>query len=1547
MSQEPTYLTQTVNFLGFLAQQLGDLRGITALAHELIQNADDAKDELGDFSATQISFDIRDDSLTVSNNARFRDIDFERIRNVASGAKRNESGARTTGAFGVGFISVYQVTDSPEIRSTGKHWTIRPEREESKRIEQRYDPSLTKEKGTQIRLPWALEDSRVRRELKSPPVNQEDLDAYLEELKNSFPRAILFLKNLETIELRRNGHLVSQVRKEVDEDCILVDWKTDRQMWQIFEGRFSEKSSILKSRNQAIIDDNRSDRVRLAISESVRDQGLLFANLPTEKSTDLPFHIDADFFPNSDRKSIVFGDAYDPRSEWNRTALLTAAHILVDNLIPLRNWFGEDAAGYWAVLNSLFLIHNNESHDQGMPLHSFWDSLSPRLGGAPIVLSQRGQWLSPDQIRIPTGEKEQQACLAFRALGIEVVHQSLWQYRNVLTKKDVGVKGFSVKDIHDALKSRGLVKKPQPPPDNLQSSTVAQQLWQGVFSIYNNTAPKQREQAKPLLWECSLAPGTDGRWWPCRSAYLADRETYETFSALIPDNVTFLAVEEILFFQDFCPHFSLKTAIRTLEESDAEDLQSIWERRELDPSRLLSWFESRKSELTEFLRNRLARLPIFPSENRLQSLDDVWLPGGYQDLLGVAELMSSSFIVELGDFLRSLGAKELTFEEYANRHVADAFAKESKVSIEIKYRLLEILEGRFGEINRNQGLRTRLADTNIIECSDGTFRKPSETYFRKREVENVLGAHVWYAKGRTVLNRWLGVESLPRVADVVRVIELTVSAPPGQDARLDMQKKLEALAEVWRLLNAEEQNQLGLLRQKDWIPAEQDTNKWYKPTVLYDTINKELFQSQVIFIDIGDIPRVRIEDLLNFLEVKISPEPHHVVEHLIWSARNRKAPPLGIYDWLNKNCVKEDLVPLRNEACLWANGNYRLPLHTFWKEHQFGRFRVQLGPDLQSYRNLLQALEIRETPEAADAVEVLKEMSRDATGPLFPEDAEVVLQCWLVLSKAFQRGSLSNIELSSMLGETPCISNDKGLLMRPSWMFFEDLPGLLEKFPNQLRGNCIQRTEKVWEAMAAAGVRLLSTAVRGRVAEQISHREDQELKRRLAERQRLLAAILVGLNTRFPEENGVQQNEIGLFSTEKLTVSWELTAFGIRESTPPEPAQAIFDNEEMAIYFSKESDGSYPWSAIARELAFAYAPSVMMAAISPGLRLILEAPMFHDASRELKELGIPLAGDLGILSGQGDIVESLDRDYSNEILNESPQGIGIGNVVQGAISENLLPNTIDVVDTQAVEQSFRTSSTKEEDSPTYQFIREVNSSDLIAGELSKQNGTGERSEVSFAQEFYGVQTIESSRAVPRSILLPEGGPKTDESVRTNTSRSIQIGRMGSDVNRFSNRWEPCEASKEQAVEFKKMVHGDYGGRCQICSKTFAIPRGQFQVFVVHIVRPSTDHRTNHLGNLLGLCGWHYALIRYGEWALLNPETRQPFRNSIDVEGWELMRLSMSKASYEQDTFGNSFVGLPIRFFNIYQDWESEPKTVDDVIRYGIPHWKYLCKLMQS
>jgi hypothetical protein len=126
-------------FLGTLAKILGDLGGYSTLAHELVQNADDAKGGDGIPAASTVTFDVRDDAVIIWNDGSFTSCgrpgapvcplsprcDLHSFLRVAGETKRDRDD--TTGAFGVGFTAVYQITDRPQLIAGGVHWTLRPE----------------------------------------------------------------------------------------------------------------------------------------------------------------------------------------------------------------------------------------------------------------------------------------------------------------------------------------------------------------------------------------------------------------------------------------------------------------------------------------------------------------------------------------------------------------------------------------------------------------------------------------------------------------------------------------------------------------------------------------------------------------------------------------------------------------------------------------------------------------------------------------------------------------------------------------------------------------------------------------------------------------------------------------------------------------------------------------------------------------------------------------------------------------------------------------------------------------------------------------------------------------------------------------------------------------------------------------------------------------------------------------------------------------------------------------------------------------------------
>lgn len=1517
--QEPSYLPMGVNFLGFLAQQIGDLSGAGTLARELIQNADDAKNDEGELCASEIVFDVRDDALEVRNDAVFREVDFDRIREVASGAKLCEKGARTTGAFGVGFISVYQITDRPEIHSAGRRMVFKPDNLADKRVMVWKDPTVTRNKGTLFRLPWAFDQSKVREALKVRTIDAAYIDSFVEEIREAIPQAVLFLKQVRRIELQRNGVSIRQVARTVEGDCDCTVVRCDgaEQRWRIFEGDFRPAAQQLKAGQGNVIDPNRSPVVRVALLGSASVNGLLFATLPTQQPTGLPFHIDADFFPHSDRKTIRFDAPGDPSSRWNREALKTAASIVAAHVIPIRDSFGDNFGEFWRFLNSVYAMrHSNESHAQ-MPLSSFWQGLAPALKSASVVRSESGNWLKPIDVRIATGVDEESAAEVFVELGIEMVDRSLRSYRNVLT--NVGVTTITTSSVVDALQRMGMVKRAQPLPAVFQRREALEQLWRGINGVLDNARPTS-EQPDPisLLSECTLAPGEDGQLWPCHLAIRADAQTQSIFTGCLPEGFTLMVEDDVPLLQRVCPPLSAEVAIRLLESLAPQDLQARWLNGRLDPARVLRWFDDHKSQLDDGLRDRLAQLSLFPSGGRLCRLTGLWLPGGFQAPAKVAELVDMRALKGLSDFLEHIGAKKLTFQNYASRYVVSAFAPGSQTETEQRREHLEVLQRHIGEIKGNRQLRGQLAAVHIVECTDGSFRPPSQVYFTSKQVEDVLGNRVSYAAlpqsspGPRDLYEWLGVATEVRARDILAGIESITKGPPTGVAKEAVVSMLTALNEAWPRFNDAEKAAVSPLREMEWLPAEGDDQRWHRPDRLYAVYDRHLFASQARFFDASVPVQQAARALLQFLGMPLTPKPAQVKDHLLWCIERGEAPPNGIYGRLDQIAEPADLQGLRNTACLWTGDVYLSPAVCYRGPHTFGRFRFQLGPNLLSCQNLLQALGVKEAPEPGDVVSVLRDVA-GAVGnnPLTEEDRGVVLQCWVALSNALEGKAIDRDDMESMLRDIPSVPNEAGLMHRPGWVFFEDRPGLLEKFPDRLAGNCIPKRERIWRAMEAAGVRPLSTVVRGYLDHTLNPGEDCnpqeafEISERISERIELVREILepsvdrTGWNT-----SGVPVETLRFFQSDQLKVTWELEAFDRKSSwTPLDTAQAHFDVDRGMLYFVPGAGDVYPWAAIAREMAFAVAPQEDIKAIAPGLRIVLEAETFADALVQAEELGIARIRGLGNLSAQGSTADLDDDHFAEDGHQDDFSRAGDGNASDGGAGDR---------------------------DPT-----------------GPQHAPPDDPLVPFARKLHEVQTTDSSRGARRRVFFPSGGPQTAVSAQDDTRVSVQVGRSGSRVSRSVSRWEPEEAANELAQQSRDMVHGDYAQRCQICGQTFTLPGGGWQVYVVHVVPPSDDHRTNHFGNRLGLCGWHYSLIRYGEWALLDPDTHQPFVDSDGSEGWQHLQRFVEQAGKSVDDSGNEYFGLKIRFSNIYQDWSSDPADLEEEIRYSIPHWEYLRALLQA
>ena len=79
--------------------------------------------------------------------------------------------------------------------------------------------------------------------------------------------------------------------------------------------------------------------------------GAAYAFLPTEHSTGLPLHINADFFPESDRKAVIF-KGHQHEHAWNEMLIDAAAIELARDPVALRATLGN--AQFWRVLSDAY-----------------------------------------------------------------------------------------------------------------------------------------------------------------------------------------------------------------------------------------------------------------------------------------------------------------------------------------------------------------------------------------------------------------------------------------------------------------------------------------------------------------------------------------------------------------------------------------------------------------------------------------------------------------------------------------------------------------------------------------------------------------------------------------------------------------------------------------------------------------------------------------------------------------------------------------------------------------------------------------------------------------------------------------------------------------------------------------------------------------------------------------------------------------------------------------------------------------------------------------
>lgn len=436
--QNQTMGSYTANLLGNIQSHLAGLQGYDVMALELIQNADDAK-------AEEVVFDITDSGLLVRNSGQFTycgdltrpcafltedsyKCDYHRITDVGSGGKLSRG--ENIGRFGIGFVSTYQVTDQPEIRSSGIKLALYPELGKWL-IEPFEEPD-----GTSFFLPWASNpNTQARMALGISHVSPAHISQLADDFQMVLRKSLLFLRHLCKAEVRRNGKLLLACELDRSESSdLIVSFRPSGavEQWHILRTDAAEAAHRLYATHPQLkaLHRNTEISIGMRIDPEPLSNGLIYAFLPTEQSTGLPLHINADFFPESDRKAVIFA-GHQHEQAWNEMLIDAAAAELAKNPEELLQMVGP--VQLWQILGRAYDI---SSKLPGHPhcFKRFWKHLKTTAPQAHIAEAQDGILHCPKGVFLARNPLNEYQAKALLEAGGRLVAENLKPFHTAMNQ---------------------------------------------------------------------------------------------------------------------------------------------------------------------------------------------------------------------------------------------------------------------------------------------------------------------------------------------------------------------------------------------------------------------------------------------------------------------------------------------------------------------------------------------------------------------------------------------------------------------------------------------------------------------------------------------------------------------------------------------------------------------------------------------------------------------------------------------------------------------------------------------------------------------------------------------------------------------------------------------------------------------------------------------------------------------------------------------------------------------------------------------------------
>lgn len=1203
----PRRIGRRRNYLESLRGDLQDLQGSRALISELIQNADDA------VGATQMRFEVTPDALIVWNDAEFTrcsDIyadecsntdrprcDFHSFRDVSGAAKRERDD--TTGAFGIGFTSVYQITDQPVLTSAGERWTIDESRPEGQQIEGRSGETTD---GTTFILPWASDPSPLREAFGQVPVTDDLIHQMAADLLEVVPEALLFLRRLDVIEVVTASKSVVYERDFEGEITTIAGSDGSEQRWLLLPATLGEVGAEFRSKNGPLIQPDRRLELDVAVRlDEEQAAGKYFVTLPTEELTRLPISVNGSFFPKRDRKSVLIDGT--PRGEWNRMIVAEAARCLGDALERVNGLVEQT----WIVrlLQASKQVHDATSAtSRWHPDRIWWPAVQQALPAARVVPTCFDELGTIADVLVWSAD-EVNAADALREVGIRLVAPTVRSEWYSLLSIGIPVRPLRLSHVTEAL--------PTDPTPLL--GKLLQQVWALIEHLLGSSTGSNPE-SRTALDRIALWPHRGGALGTATSVVRAPKGTRDLLDRS-GTRVPLLDPE----FESMYPN--LAGRVRPVGPAQmlgwlSEAFREGRVREDFDRRQLLGYFAERADDAASLDRGALAMLPIFPTGAGFRPLPGLVMPvAGFRDPIGAAEVIDLQGLSATSvEFLHALEVPQLDLEHFCSEVLpAEVDAGLDTPALE---RVVQFLAQNLSLISERSSVRRKLQDVPLVRCVDGEYRSGKDVYFGSvsslvvgegRPVAEEAGA------AHRSLCQWLGVAERPRIPDVLENCRSLAAEPPGH---------IERATAILEFLDQHQEHRAAFDRLKNdrWLPAI-GHRRVARPSQVFTVFRRNIFRGQADFLAIPQRVQQRTRTTLEWLGVRSNPPPELVVQHLRACVQQGKSATSDVWEFLSQHADSDEVRMLASEHCVpVGGGRYALPQECFWGAHPFGRHRYQLSDELRSYQQLFEQLGVRATPGASDAVDVLVEIAVKYGGAdrILADDVAIVDACWMFLDHELREERATAGSLSD-LRRAECVLDGASRLRRPDQVLFRDSSTMSRLLEDATRARLIDRPENMKRALDAVGVRHLREAIVAQVLVRDPSATRCTFPELVEERMHHVARALGNcIDEPFAALDRFSQNA-AVVGLDRLVVA-ERLEFGGEFLPGPEQARCAVwlpDRSELLLTLFTEATR---WGEVAREFALGVGVPIDDLPQAVGaLRAVLGAESAEAAERELDDMG--------------------------------------------------------------------------------------------------------------------------------------------------------------------------------------------------------------------------------------------------------------------------------------------------------------------------------------